>query len=379
MKKFLLGTSALLVAGFIAGTANAAPVKLNVGGYANWYTGFVDGNKNFDNGNGYNHMPVVSDIELAFSGETALANGLKFGAVVELDTDSDKAEEDQSFVYVESAFGKAVIGKMDSISVQMHTGAKDVGMLGLQDSDVGLFINSYDGLSTDIRNGLHKQKGISYISPKAYGFTFAATYTDLVGSGGKGAYVSGIDATNPSAPTLEMGDYVDNRGDAAYAAVVAYDGKFGAFGVAADAGYARIDNGTARDTEDKAGSDAMNIGAAVSYEGFTFGAAFKYEKEDTKAGLLAEKGKTFDVGVAYEQGPYGVSLSYIYGKDKNEGNTRGNETTTDLLLLSGSYEITAGVDTFASFGYTTSEAKKVSGVKTEEKAYVVATGLGLTF
>jgi len=357
MKKFLLGTSALLVAGFIAGTANAAPVKLNVGGYANWYTGFVDGNKNFDNGKGYNHMPVVSDIELAFSGETALANGLKFGAVVELDTDSTNTEEDQSFVYVESAFGKVVIGKMNSISAQFHTGAKDVGMLGLQDSDVGLFIDTYAGLSTDIRDGIHKERGISYISPKAYGFTFAATYADLV--------------DNATATDKE-------RGDAAYAAVVAYDTKLGAFGVAADAGYARIDNGSARVAADKAGSDAMNIGAAVSYEGFTFGAAFKYEKEDTKAGLLAEKGKTFDVGVAYEQGPYGVSLSYIYGKDKNEGNVRGDETTTDLLLLSGSYEITAGVDTFASFGYTTSEAK-VSGVKTEEKAYVVATGLGLTF
>jgi len=166
MKKILLGTSALLVAGFVATAANAAPVKLNVGGYANWYTGYVDGNSAFDKGTvaqptAYNHTPVLGDVELAFTGETALDNGLKFGAVIEMTADDSTASGednvDQTYTYMDSAYGRVVMGKMDGISRQFHTASKDVGLLGIQDSDVAMFLPTVAGeimvagMSTDIR------------------------------------------------------------------------------------------------------------------------------------------------------------------------------------------------------------------------------------
>lgn len=359
MKKILLGTSALLVAGFVATAANAAPVKLNVGGYANWYTGYVDGNSAFDKGTvaqptAYNHTPVLGDVELAFTGETALDNGLKFGAVIEMTADDSTASGednvDQTYTYMDSAYGRVVMGKMDGISRQFHTASKDVGLLGIQDSDAALFLptvagaSMIGGMSTDIRQ-VDKVTGIHYISPKMNGFTVATSYVD------------GDD------------NATSNNGDdaAAYVATVAYGNKLGAFDVGADVSYAGYDA-----EFDGAGEldKEISTGARVGYEGFTFGAGYKYSQVK---GLGADRDiDTFDVGVAYEKGPYGASLAYIYSKEEV---TTATDIERDLLLLSGKYNVSAGVDTFVSFGYATVDQTGAA----EPKAYVAATGLGLTF
>ena len=356
MKKILLGTSALLVAGMVSASANAAPVKLSVGGYANWYTGYVDTNNHMEDvvHKNYEHVPVVGEVEVHFKGETTLQNGLKFGAVIELTSvnkDNSGADEDQSYIYADTAAGRFAVGKMDSISKQLHKSSKDVGLLDIQGSDVGKLVphaRSVERISTDIRT-TDDEATIAYFSPKFFGFTVAASYSNV-----------DSDATH----NME-------GNNVAYSAVVAYNNTFGKVSLDADFGYTRYDKLL---NELNLGwvEYEVNTGFRVGVAGFTIGAGYKFS--NGKDGLIDVN--TFDAGVAYETGPYGVSLSYI--NENAEVDIAGKEDLrTQMLLGSFGYEITDGVKTFASIAWVDEKGYKGDSEKTD--AYVIATGLGLTF
>jgi len=363
MKKILLGTSALLVAGMVSATANAAPVKLSVGGYANWYTGYVDANNHLEEvrGKNYEHVPVVGEVEVHFKGETTLQNGLKFGAVIELtgisgadkDMEDTGIDEDQSYIYSDTAAGRFAIGKMDSISKQLHKSSKDVGLLDIQGSDVGKLVphagRSVEFVSTDIRT-MDDDATIAYFSPKFFGVTIAASYSN-----------HDADATH----NIE-------GNNVAYSTVVAYNNTFGKVTLDADVGYTRYDKdeylvglfGTGSKEYD------VNAGFRVGVAGFTVGGGYKYGNgKDSLSDW-----HTFDAGVAYETGPYGVSLSYINENIKTDVLGK-DDWKTQMVLGSFGYEITEGVKSFASVAWVGQKGY------TEEKAnaYVIAGGLGLTF
>ncbi len=357
MKKILLGTSALLMAGMVSASANASNIKLSVGGYANWYTGYVDANSNMDDATHkrYNHVPVVGDVEIDFTGETVLQNGLKIGAVIELSAvspDSKYSKEDQSYIYVDGSFGRFVAGKMDTISKQFHKASKDVGLLGIQGSDVGMLVptvrHSMEDISTDIRHA-DDDATLAYISPKFAGFTVAASYSNL-----------DTDATH----NME-------GNDVAYAATVAYNNTFGKVSLDADLSYARFDKYPVADIGWR--EYAVATGVRVGVAGFTVGGGYKFENGRDKL----EDIQTFDAGVAYETGPYGVSLSYI---NENIKNNMG-DMKTQMMLASFAYNVTEGVDTFVSFAYVDQKgfAKDAFDQDAKTDAYVIAGGLGLTF
>ena len=355
MKKILLGTSALLLAGMVSASANASNIKLSVGGYANWYTGYVGGNNamkdaaNVGGERSYQNVPVIGDVEIDFTGETTLQNGIKIGAVIELEAvsqDSAFAKEDQSYVYVDGAFGRFVAGKMDTISKQFHKASKDVGLLGVQGSDIGLFqpwgMKNMENISTDIRNW-DDDATLAYISPKFFGFTVAASYSNL-----------DTDATH----NME-------GNDVAYATTLAYNNTFGKVTLDADLSYARFD----KEEEFDGGwiEYALATGVRVGVAGFTFGGGYKYQNGKDYQGDT----KTFDVGVAYETGPYGVSLSYIY----EDEDYFGADEKTQMLLASFAYNVTEGVDTFVSLAYVGDKNEDAD----RKNAYILAGGMGLTF
>ncbi len=372
MKKILLGTSALLVAGLVSASANAAPVKLSVGGYANWYTGFVDANNRMEDVvmKNYEHVPVVGEVEVHFKGETTLQNGLKFGAVIELTSvnpDDSGADEDQSYIYADTAAGRFTLGKIDSISKQLHKSSKDVGLLDIQGSDVGKLVphvgfRSVEHISTDIRRA-DDEATIAYFSPKFAGFTVAASYSNV-----------DSDATH----NME-------GNDAAYSVVVAYNNTFGKVTLDANAGYTRYDKwGFIAEREEGPDDDVflgnleyeVNAGFRVGVAGFTIGGGYKYG--NGKDAL--DDCHTFDAGVAYETGPYGVSLSYINENIAVDMLGR-DDLKTQMILASFGYEITDGVKTFASVAYVNQKGyvRDEFGHNENANAYVIATGLGLTF
>ena len=367
MKKVLLGTSALLMAGMLSATANAANIKLSVGGYANWYTGYVGGNNAMEDATkkGYEHVPVVGDVEVDFTGETVLQNGVKIGAVIELtgvSADSMYSKEDQSYVYVDGSFGRFVVGKMDTISKQFHKASKDVGLLGIQASDIGMLQPGIgagmENVSTDIRDW-DDDATIAYISPKFFGFTVAASYSNL-----------DTDATHNT-----------EGNDVSYAATVAYNNTFGKVTLDANMSYARFDKDGSLFITDVLDPEfgkmvgwneyAVATGVRVGVAGFTVGGGYKFQNGKDLQGDTT----TFDVGVAYENGPYGVSLTYINEKEK--GQYGAEDQKDQMLLASFAYNVTEGVDTFVSAAYVNAKGYDELGEK--QDAYILATGLGLTF
>ena len=69
MKKFLIGTTALIAVGTLAGAAQAAdPIKLSVGGKMNQWFSIADVKDR--PGTKYAHTAVNSDTEVHFKGET---------------------------------------------------------------------------------------------------------------------------------------------------------------------------------------------------------------------------------------------------------------------------------------------------------------------
>ena len=370
MKKILLGTSALLVAGMVSASANAAPVKLSVGGYANWYTGFVDANNHLEDvqGKKYEHVPVVGEVEVHFKGETTLQNGLKFGAVIELtsvNADDSGADEDQSYIYADTAAGRFTFGKIDSISKQLHKSSKDVGLLDIQGSDVGKLVphvgfRSVEHISTDIRRA-DDEATIAYFSPKFAGFTIAASYSNV-----------DTDATH----NME-------GNDAAYSAVVSYNNTFGKVTLDADVGYTRYDKwgfyvvNAAEELISIGNLEyEVNAGFRVGVAGFSIGGGYKFGNGRDALNDC----HTFDAGVAYENGPYGVSLSYINENIETDAVGR-DDLKTQMLLASFGYEITDGVKTFASVAYVNQKGyvRDAFGGSENANAYVIAGGLGLTF
>ena len=87
MKKVLLGTSALLGVGLLAGTAVASDgVKLSLGGFMRSYFGATwDDDKAGEDGDNHNLTGVGTDAEIYFLGSVTLDNGVTVGARFELE------------------------------------------------------------------------------------------------------------------------------------------------------------------------------------------------------------------------------------------------------------------------------------------------------
>ncbi|MCP4393231.1 MAG: porin, partial [Alphaproteobacteria bacterium] len=131
MKKILLGTTALVAAGVISSAAQASePIKLEVGGYMDWWVAAVDQKEDYENETGIqsNNVDVFGNGEIHFKGSTTLDNGVKLGVQVELEggNRSESDPIDESYITVDSQYGRVVLGSDDNVAYSMHVSAPDV-------------------------------------------------------------------------------------------------------------------------------------------------------------------------------------------------------------------------------------------------------------
>ena len=395
MKKVLYGTTALLAAGMFTAAAEAAtPLKLTVGGYLNAFMGYTDLSKK-DIGTPVNKFAVGTDGQVVFSAETKLDNGMKFGAVAELNISNLQQNRwlGDVFAYGESKYGKVEIGATDNAAVKLHHEVMDAsGVWGTDKSKLVNWLGFADyinapldvsaeiedlfpegttftignfGLldSTAINEDGNAQK-ISYFSPKFYGFQIGATYTPGARdarpfTGGSGAMHSTVVAPNRNF----------NR---AYGVSAAYDGKMGPVTLGADVAYGNVKPDDGKHVNEYA------AGLNVGFSGFTMGAGYKIRDYGTKG---VKDSQAFDVGVGYENGPYAISASWFMSK---AGKIAGAKMPKfNIYQVSGSYKLGAGVSAFATFGYADLNVRDVKVLTDEtvkdQDAWTIVTGLALTF
>jgi hypothetical protein len=374
MKKVLFGASALLAATAFSANANAAePLKLQLGGYMDWYVAAVDQEEDLNKET--NTFDVIGDGEIHFLGETVLDNGIKVGVQVELEGGNrDNTDAiDESFVTVDTSYGRVMIGSTDSVGYLMHAAAPDVGRLGVEESNIHeLFVKPANAVTyldaTSINTDGDANK-ISYITPTMYGATFGVTYVP-------GAQANNADEATPSME--QTGDFEEG-----YVMSAMYSNEFAGVGVTVTGAYATYNTNTAAGEADE-NRNEVSVGTNLTYGGFTFGAGYRQVNDSVNsvedaalASATSQDGHVWNAGVSYEAGPYGVSLAYMNSEVEGKFADKGQDEM-EMYLLSGKYNLGAGVDTFASLGYVeyTDEAKTAAQ---EANGWALVTGVALAF
>ncbi len=185
MKKVLLGTTALVAAGFVASAATAdemmaEPVSVGIGGYYRVAIGNVDGSDGMGEPEQNNHRTSFGeDSELNIGGSTTLDNGMTVGVSINLESSrhgNAGAGADEAHVYFEGAFGKIQMGNIESARQQKVTFAPNgAGNFGVNTPfftfAAGSWLATYnDGL------GEEDSMKLVYTTPSFNGFQLGLSY-----------------------------------------------------------------------------------------------------------------------------------------------------------------------------------------------------------
>lgn len=375
MKKTLLGTTALVTAGLIAGPALASdPLKVTVGGTVTAGFYVIDA----DNlpaglagaGTSFNDTAVkLVARNIDINAEGTLDNGMVAGVLATLSLGDDwnnnannnDAVFRELFGYLEGGFGRFEIGGTDGAAFKMHyTSPWFVPGNGVDSPNIlnanGGFatstttttvsfvpigaatnttvtntftnINAFAGFrhSTFSLMAADSNK-VSYFTPRFAGFQLGLSYTPETTFNGPNPNGLGL---NPNNTSIE--DVVE--------VALNYAGSFGGVDVGVSGFYVTGDAPILNSSPEEIGF-GLNLGMA----GFTLGGAW-YESEDLElpsgalAGLPTVKEEVWTVGLSYATGPWTVGIAYL----NDEISTTGFSTDMTTWQAGGGYNLGSGVD-----------------------------------
>ena len=176
MRKTLLATSALALAGALAvGSASAADkMSAGVSGYMQQWFGMADQDAASPNSGGFAQQ---SDSEFFITGSLKADNGLTFGVKIEVEGNGSGGI-DESVATVSGDFGKVNIGAEDNAQTLTHVGVGDVGV-GLNCGDVGAWIVGVNGCGEGLETTGHQhgdRRSVTYFTPRMSGVQLAVSY-----------------------------------------------------------------------------------------------------------------------------------------------------------------------------------------------------------
>ncbi len=385
MKKFLYGTTALAAAGLISGPAlaQADPLHFELGGYFQQFFGYSDVDFNADGSTNSSDSMSYKNAEVYFKMRGELDNGLKIGGRIELEGDNGGDQIDQAYLTLSGGFGQLRVGSINSgrYSFVWATDAVQVGVpinSGWTSAFVAVRNNTGSrfrspGVSTAIDASNDEEK-ITYFTPRFNGFQLTASWTpeahdsssNSVGQGGESSF----------AGTSDESLFYTN----AYDFGVSYSGEFNGVGVEVQTG---VGGATVPDIADSlaAFNDDYFMyqgGLALSYQGWSIAGSFAVVDEPlafncsaavaaaasvavagvgvTKLGVAAagaactssNEGESFNIGVAYETGPWGFSATYFNGEEEGLIANPGDEEN-EFIALAASYTLGPGIRTSATY------------------------------
>jgi len=361
MKKILLGTSALALAGAFASPAASAEWEMRVGGYMEQHVAYATSDP--DNSPGkdaeYDGVDVKSDTEIHFSPVITLDNGIKFGARIELEgTGKGDDQIDENYVYIEGSFGRLSIGEDDNAAYIMGYGAPDVTFVNINSGSESLWLpfDAAFGTTTTFISVEGDSVGLRYFSPRMAGFQVGVSYAR--------------DANRDSddAQKDRDADLSDIFGVGAN-----YVNSFGDFDIALSGGWTGGDAAKG-DSDPEAWSAGLNLGMS----GFTIGGSYA---DWNKAGGNME---TFDLGVSYATGPWGVSFTYVHSELNDDDNGE-----IDKFLLGMDYKLAQGIRLGAWVVYVDADSDNGLGFTGDDEdgernfydgdGWIIGTGMKLNF
>jgi outer membrane protein OmpU len=349
----LLATSALVAAGLWAtadaamAQAKVAPISVVVGGYHQQNFGYATNKKNRTLAAGQvnpNGSMQYSDSEVWFGGRTTLANGITVGFDVQLEANTSGDQIDESYLFVDGAFGRILIGSENTADYIMHYGAPGVGVaFGTNESQVTDFIlrpaavtalhttasgRTAAGGGTALTHGTgNDQQRLSYFTPRFAGVQVGLSFT-------------------PNVNQEDSTTYTDRNAQRANAVhgSINYSNNFSGVQINGSLGassYPKVNNGSglapATSPLSKSVKD-YSAGLQIGASGFMVGGG--YRKLD--ADLGAENGSVWALGASYTTGPLSVGASYL--SSEVDGAAAAGKDKFGQVLFAAAYSIGPGVD-----------------------------------
>jgi predicted porin len=361
MKKILLGSTALVAAGVIAGGAAQAedqPIAVSVGGYYQNAMGIIDqDSEDGEFADQTNSVAFGQDVEIRVNGSATFDNGLTtgFAAIIEGNAGGDQSETlDERFVFFRGNFGQFRIGATESARQEFTNFAPSgAGIFGVDTpffifADPGNAVGFFNIRTYDDGLGAEDSLKLVYFSPSFSGFDFALSYSPSDNTNaqyGNNAR-SGLDwdATNTGVGTL-----LDHL-----SAAVRFAHDFGDFNFSVMGGYEvyNLDkcSTTAGSQACEDSPESWQAGGNIGFGKVAVG--FSYLLSDVVANNSANGGREredWDVGVSYWDAMWGVGLQY--GQATLDGSTSGTEHDLQIIALNGSYILGPGVSIQAQLDF----------------------------
>ena len=332
MKKVLLGTSALLGVGLLAGTAAASDgVKLSLGGFMRSYYGMTfDDDGDGDRGHDRNLGGLGTDAEVYFTGSVTLDNGITVGARIELEGEDENDQIDAAYAYFKGGFGEIRIGSVDGAASNMYMlppgstsnfgpyspntlgSAISPGAFGPQ----GMFENK------------DKAQKIVYYSPTWSGFSFGLSYTP---NDDEEQYNDGDNADGTFHP-----DRSDDSANHNVGVGLHYD--YAGEGWNLVLGGAAYFEGDVEETVGNPEGQGYNAGVNLGFGGLTVGAAFTFLND-----INGENDDIWAVGtgLSYNVDAWTVGAGWAHTESEIDGLSENR--IIDRLGVTGSYAMGPGI------------------------------------
>ena len=377
MRKVLLGSTALVAAGMMAGSgapAQAAePIQLSLGGYFRAYVhiraqsdvdneGPGSGESLVGNDEDIRNIDVSTDGEVFFNGSTTLDNGITVGVSIQLEGATTGDQIDEHFLFFTGNFGRLEVGANDGAANTMHYGAPAVQQLGIDDVTFfaiaptsGNAVGSPQAATiTGISGDANK---ITYFTPRfspgfQFGFSFTPELEDEVPGGGiQGTVISDTEDNNFD-NVIDFGmNFLRQIGDVDLAWSVGYQHGFheGNGTAAAAVVGCQVDSAVSNvcilDPDELSGRDAFTTGFNIAFSGWTIGAGFKIddfgtERDNTQIDTA--------LAVTYGAGPWlvGTGVAFVTNEDGNNDTNKDSDKVV-AAHVSGSYTLGPGVTAVA--------------------------------
>jgi outer membrane protein OmpU len=386
MKKILLATTTIVGVTFAAGSASAADkIKLELGGYMEQYFGgfgTIKGGDGTAGNKARDGFGIDTETRIYVQGSTLLDNGLTVGALVSFRADNREnggQNVKEQFAYLSGDFGALYAGERNGVFDQFSVRAPNVS--GRTGQDIQEWVK--------YANGTHSGEGS--LVP-----TLETTLDD---TSPRVTYVTpswnGLSAGVSYAPNSEVGNArgtrvrEGRRGSNEVQAGLALDTAYNDIGIKADASAATTLDGVER--------VAYRTGLAISYANFTVGGSYLgtsssgkdsgwvgssrtdgVSNNQTRLGApITGNGHAFEesvweLGAAYEVGPYAASLTYSQN-DSDYGDA-------STWQLGGAYKLGPGITAVGQVFYADNNAYHLDGPANSYRSGVGAiSGLVLEF
>jgi predicted porin len=336
MKPILLGSTALALALVPAAAGAADKIQLGLGGYFRAFAVFGDQDDGpGEPGAGIRDHGVARESEIYFQGKTTLDNGVQVGVTVQLEGETSGDQIDESYVWFEGFFGRVEIGSEDGAAEQMWYGVP----------------TPIDGHGVNSPTLFHAASGGNTVGTSTTFVNFSADRDKVIYFTPRwGGFQLGISYTPDRTEELGFGLRPDNNGGQQSEIIEAaanWVGSFSGVDIAVYAGYGstELEAATATATEDLEG---WGFGGEFGYMGFTLGGS--YRQVDNALALPDTDRHDWNIGLAYETGPWTIAGAYGHG-EVEAGTGAPGEDEIDQYEVGVTYGLGPGISLVGGVQY----------------------------